>query len=35
MEPKYIYFKTIDLDIENQFSIELTQENMVEKILKL
>ena len=31
MEPKYIYFKTIDLDNNNKFGIELTRENSVEK----
>lgn len=31
MEPKYIYFKTLDLDNENKFNIELPKENVVEK----
>lgn len=32
MEPEYIYFKTLDLDNENKFKIELAKENAVEKI---
>ena len=31
MELKYIYFKTLDLDNENKFNIELAKENVVEK----
>ena len=33
MDSKHIYFKTIDLDNDNEFDIELTkEENTVEKI---
>ena len=32
MEPKYIYFKMLDLDNENKFNIELPKENVVEKV---
>ena len=32
MEPKYIFFKTIDLNNDNKFNIELRKENPVEKI---
>ena len=32
MEPKYIFFKTIDLNNDNKFDIELRKENPVEKI---
>ena len=31
-EPKYIFFKTIDLNNDNKFDIKLRKENPVEKI---
>ena len=32
MEPKHVFLKSVDLDDENNFKIELTKNNKVEEV---